>query len=228
MSNLSRVLAPLAISLIAMAAACNKQAAQPVPTPAPPAQLPTAEATAAPAAPAPPRAAVIEAAPATPSVAITGFKHDPAYDVFGYYMPAVETKFGKWTLSNISIGTPDDLAKYEKGDRDPPEYAPVLIEFFDESSPQVENELGGSEHTGQLRVLPAAYSIADGKVIFAGDDPQVGHVTFSGTLDVAAVKRASAAMASGGSAEDGPVLTGDLTVGDKIARHITFTWFGGD
>ena len=218
------IAAPMAM-LFALAA-CNQQASQPAPAPAP---IPAvAEATPPVAAPAAAPAAIAEAAPAQPEVAISGFKHDPATDAFGYYMPSAETKIGKWTLSNISIGTLDDFAKYEKGERDPPEYAPVLIEFYDESSPQVENENGGSEFTGQLRVLPTAYVVAGGKVQFAGDDPKLGHVTFSGALDVAGVKRAAGAMAETGGGGDAVVLKGDLTVGDKVIRGLQFTWFGGD
>lgn len=225
---MSRYFAVLtAFAFAATVAACNQQSAQPVRAPAP---APAVAETSPPpvTAPAPPPAPVAEAASTQPEVTVTGFKHDPANDMFGYYMPSAEVKIGKWTLSNIAIGTPSDFVKYEKGERDPPEYAPVLIEFYDDTSPQVENENGGSEFTGQRRVLPAAYSVADGKLQFAGDDPQLGHVTFSGTIDVAAVKRATAAMSETGGGGDSVVLKGDLTVGDKVLRNLQFTWFGGD
>jgi hypothetical protein len=44
-----------------------------------------------------------------------------------------------------------------------------------------------------------------------------------GTLNVAGVKAAQ----NGGSTEK-PVLKGDLTVGTKTLKNVTFTWFGGD
>ncbi len=90
----------------------------------------------------------------------------------------------------------------------------------------MENELGGSDYAHQARVLPTAYSVAGGRVEFAGDDKDLGHVTFSGALDIAAVKRAT--NAEGESAATDTVLTGDLTVGTTVLKNVTFTWFGGD
>jgi len=165
-------------------------------------------------------------APAPQPAASTGFKHDPKLDVFGYYIPTPELKIGKWMLTSLNIGTPQDFVDWEKGKRDPPEYAPLMIEFADVTSPQVQNELGGSNYSSQRRVLPTAYALAGNRLSFIGKDAVLGAVAFTGTLDPAAVKRATAAASE--STDTSIVLTGELTVGTRVIRHVKFTWFGGD
>lgn len=158
--------------------------------------------------------------------AVTGFHHDPKLDVFGYYIPEGEVKIGKWVLSSLDIGTPQDFIDYEKGKRDPPEYAPLMIEFNDVTSPQRENELGGMYYTNERRVLPTAYAIAGNRVSFVAKDAVLGNVIFTGILDIAAVKRATAA--AGQTSDTSIVLTGDLIVGSHVLKNLKFTWFGGD
>jgi hypothetical protein len=163
--------------------------------------------------------------PSTPP-SVTGFHHDARQDLFGYYMPDGEPKFGKWMVSSLNVGTPQDFIDYERGKRDPPEYAPLMIEFDDVTSPETTTEDGASVRSVQRRVLPTAYAIAGDHLVFAGNDAVLGTVTFSGRLDLAAVKRAQ--DAAGESTESITVLTGDLSVGGKVIRNVKFTWFGGD
>jgi hypothetical protein len=156
----------------------------------------------------------------------TGFKHDPRNDLNGYYIPSPDLKIGKWEVTDIALGTGDEFVAYEKGKRDPPEYAPFMIEFADTSSPQVTNELGGTNYSNQRRVLPTAYAISGNHVAFVGKDSQVGTVAFTGTLDLAAVKQAQAS--EGNYDATRIVLTGDLSVGGHVVKNLKFTWFGGD
>jgi hypothetical protein len=189
-----------------------------------PASGPESEPVSTPATP-----AAAPAAPVSEPIApagMSGFRHDASLDLFGYYMPEGEVKFGKWRLDTLHVGTLDDLAKYERGDRDPPQYAPVLIELADTTSPTATNELGGEYHTNQKRILPLAYEVSGTRIAFSGKDPELGDVRFEGTLDSAAVKRAAAAQAEG-AAGPGVVLTGRLSVGTET-RDVKFTWFGGD
>jgi hypothetical protein len=193
------------------------------PAPAAPAPAPAAPTSAA-AAPSP--AAPVAASPAAAQpAAITGYTHPEGQDLFGYYMPEGEVKFGKWAMSSLNIGTLEEMVKFEKGERDPPNYAPVNIEFDDVTSPQKENELGGTYYTNSRRVLPLAYLIDDKRLVFIGRDDELGEVRFEGHLDIPAVKRATAddTLTSRGAI----VLTGDLTVGSET-RKVRFTWFGGD
>lgn len=201
-------------------AACEKS-----PAPAPAAPPPAPEATATPPAPATtPEATAPQPGAQAPQV--TGFTHDANRDLFGYYIPEGEVKFGKWQFTVLSIATPQDFINYEKGQRDPPEYAPVLLEFDDVTSPEATNELGGTYRTNQRRVLPAAYLVSGDRVVFAGKDAELGDIWFEGKIDVKAVKRATAAQGQGPS-DTSIVLTGKLTIGSET-RDVKFTWFGGD
>ncbi len=154
---------------------------------------------------------------------LKGFASDKKQNLFGYYMPpSEEVRFGKFALRNISLGEPADFIKFETGKNDVKQYAPVMLEFDDVTSPKKHGEMG-EYYTNAPRVLPAAYRIAGNKIAFAGNDKQMGAVSFTGTLDHAAIKAAQA----GGSLE-ATVLTGDITVGGKTIRQVKFTWFGGD
>jgi hypothetical protein len=144
-------------------------------------------------------------------------------DLFGYYMPKGSPKFGKFALSNISLGGADEFKIYEHGKNTTPEYAPFMIEFNDVSSAKKTNEMGQPYYTNSARVLPMAYSITDKAVTFRGKEKQLGAASFTGTLDF---KKLKAAKAAGDS--NAIVLTGDLTVGKTTLKNLKFFWFGGD
>ncbi len=185
-------------------AACNRQAAQ---------HKAAAPVAAAPAAVAP---------PATPPPAATaGLHHAAGLDLFGYYSPQAELMVGNFKLRQINLGSAEEFEAYEKGQRISPNYAPVMLEFEDVSSPQKQTELGQTYHEASRRVLPDSYQITAGAISFHGHDEVLGEVAFEGRLDGAALARVRA----GGPEE--PVLSGVVTVmRQKLTR--AFVWFGGD
>lgn len=144
-------------------------------------------------------------------------------DLFGYYMPKGDPKFGKFALSNISLGGADEFALYERGKKDPPQYAPFMIEFNDTSSAKKTNQAGQPYYANSARVLPDGYSITSSTVTFRGHEKQLGNVTFVGRLDFDRLRKAKAA----GDSQD-IVLTGTLTVGKTTLKNLKFFWFGGD
>jgi len=155
--------------------------------------------------------------------AVGAFASAKGADLFGYYMPKGNPKFGKFALSNISLGDSDEFVAYEKGKRNPPEYAPFMIEFNDTASAKKTNELGQPYYTNSARVLPSSYAIGASAVDFRGHEKQVGDVVFHGHLDFTVLKKVKAA----GDSQD-IVLTGDLTVGKTTIKNLNFFWFGGD
>lgn len=199
-----RSLVPTLILVAALSlAACNRQAQAPK-TPA-----------AKPAAVAP--AQVQPPAPA----AAQGYRHAAGLDQFGYYFPKSDVMFGNFKLRQLNLGSAEEFEAYEKGQRISPNYAPVMLEFDDVTSPQKENALGQTYHEVSRRVLPDAYEVTATTIRFHGHDEVLGDVAFEGRLDAAALARVRA-----GGAEE-PVLTGVVTAMRQRLNRV-FVWFGGD
>lgn len=165
---------------------------------------------------------VVSAALAGP---LKGFTHDNTQELFGYYMPKTEIRSGKFRLDTFSIGTLEELKAYESGKDRMATYAPVMFAFQDIASKPLKNEMGDTYYANEPRVLPVAYRIKGNTIAFMGRDPQVGTVTFAGTIDLKALK----AAADGGTlSTDKVIIKGDLTVAGKLYKGVEFTWFGGD
>lgn len=183
--------------------ACNRQAQ----TPKSPAAKPVAVAPAAPQPSGPPAA--------------RGFHHAAGLDLFGYYFPKADVMVGTFKLRQLNLGSAEEFEAYEKGQRISPNYAPVMLEFDDVTSPQKQNELGQTYHEVSRRVLPDAYEVTAATIRFHGHDDVLGEVVFEGRLDAAALGRVRA-----GGAEE-PVLTGVITAMRQRLNRV-FVWFGGD
>jgi hypothetical protein len=156
---------------------------------------------------------------------LKGFSHDNTQDIFGYYLPKAEIKSGKFRLETFSIGTLDELKSWETGKERLTTYAPVMFSFQDLSSKPLKNEMGDTYYANEPRVLPSAYRIKGNTIAFLGTDRQVGAVSFSGTIDLKALK---AAMDGGTLTTDKVIIKGDLTIAGKSYKGVSFTWFGGD
>ena len=159
------------------------------------------------------------AAPATP--AAPAFSHALTVDASGYFMPVTAPSFGKWTLRDIAVGQATDFAAWEQGNRSST-YAPIMIEFQDENSPMVQNELG-EVRSGQARVLPTTYFVTDTAVSFTGTSPELGEVKFDGVLNADAL-----ATARRNLGDEGAVLTGSLTANGTTVGMVSLRWWAGD
>jgi hypothetical protein len=201
----------LAVAALALAA-CNQKAAEPK-SGADTVNLPPAVASTA-----------VPASAQAPTP-LTGFTHEKGADLFGYYLPPKDVKVGNWQLTVFSIGAEEDFARWEAGQQRIPNYAPVMLEFEDVTSPTTTNEMGQQVHTRSVRVLPSGYAISGAKLSFSGQDPAIGPVAFSGVIDLAALKASKAEGPNGGPAT---ILKGDLKVGASSFNGQAFTWFGGD
>lgn len=155
-----------------------------------------------------------------------GFKRDKSEDLYGLYIPAADVQIGKFVLDEFAIGPPSDFENFETGRLRGKPYAPLMFEFSDVTSGEMQSETG-AHYANAPRVLPDAYRLAGNTVRFSGTDRQLGTIVFSGTLDVAGIKAAQAGQATGTGA-DKRVLKGDLSVGKKTFKNVTFTWSGGD
>jgi len=161
---------------------------------------------------------------AAPAPTSSKFVHARGLDMFGYYMPTSETRVGRFKLENISLGSPADFAKWERGQRSRT-YAPVMVVVSDLKSPKRTNELGQEFHTVQIRVLPESYRVEPGYFEFTGHDARLGRVVISGAFDAKALARARRAGPNGGQAT---VITGGMEFAGERIRNISFFWFAGD
>lgn len=168
-----------------------------------------------------PKEAAPAAEPAAAPAAAPAFSHALTVDASGYYMPVTAPTFGKWTLRDIAMGQRTDFAAWEQGNRSST-YAPIMIEFQDENSPMVQNELGEAR-SGQARVLPTTYSVTDTAVSFTGASPELGEVKFEGVLNPDAL-----ATSRRNLGEEGAVLTGSLTANGIAVGMVNMRWWAGD
>ncbi len=155
--------------------------------------------------------------------ALSGFTHNIQSDLSGFYMPVTSVVVGKYRLDHLFIAQSGEFGNWEKGQTSET-FGPVMFVFDDTSSPKVANELGGEGHTVTLRVLPTAYAVTDGAVRFLGTSPELGEVSFEGTLDAGALATARRNL----GASETPVLTGMLWVGGKPFETQQFGWWVGD
>lgn len=162
--------------------------------------------------------------------AITGFSHDNKTELFGYFLPPDGTKVGHFVLHDLAIGQLDDMKKWESGKDRSDVYAPVMFQFTDLTSKMTKNEESGEMEHQDVRVLPSAYRIKGNSIAFIGASKEIGTVVFTGTLDTKRVIALNANVASENPKQlpDGGVLKGDLTIGGKAFRNMSFSWFGGD
>ncbi|MFN4297746.1 MAG: hypothetical protein ACK4FB_12995 [Brevundimonas sp.] len=154
---------------------------------------------------------------------LSGFRHDLSQDVSGYYMPATPAEVGTWRLRSISVLSQDDMDAWEGGQQGEL-YGPIMIEFDNVTSPTGVNELGQEYYSQTARVLPEAYDVTDTRVRFRGRSPEVGIVTLDAELDGDALGLARRDLGS----SEGPVLTGTLTVGERVFEGQQFRWWMGD
>ena len=168
-------------------------------------------------------AAASRAAPAT----LTGFSHDKALDVFGYYQPVSPIKVGTLQLSHLHVGQLSDLDAWEARGGPEPDipYGPVMLEFADVTDPAVAHEAVDRDPNTTFRVLPTAYRVDADELRLAGRHERLGEVSFAGKLDSAAVRRAATPEGLPG---DTVVLRGTLTAGGQRFENAAFTWYGGD
>ena len=166
--------------------------------------------------------------------AMSGFSRDATADLQGYYIPlwnaetGVSAKYraGNFVLNNLAISTKTELAAFEKsGSSGIENYAPVMLEFDDVTSPTGENELGQTYYETTERILPDAYAITTDTLTFKGTGPTLGTVTFTGKADPKDIKAARNAPAH---ISKGAVLTGTLTVGDTVIENVELMWYGGE
>lgn len=168
---------------------------------------------------APPPAPAEPAAPAAP----TGYEHEAGFDAAGYYRTETPVQSGNFKLAQIAVGAPSDFQQWEAGEREAV-FGPILMQFDDVTSPKGTNEMGGEHHTVSIRVLPAAYRMGPGQVVFQAKDDKVGEILFDGAFDTAALAQAKA----NGNSDGKPVLTGSLQIGQERIRNISFSYWAGD
>jgi hypothetical protein len=159
----------------------------------------------------------------TETDSLSGFSHQISQDVSGYYMPATPVEVGTWRLTSISVLPQSDMDAWEGGEQGDV-YGPVMIEFDDTASPTGVNEMGREYHTVTARVLPQAYEVSDTRVRFRGRSPELGVVTLDAALDGDELGEARRNL----GASEGAVLTGTLTVGERVFEGQQFRWWMGD
>lgn len=156
------------------------------------------------------------AAPAPPA-----FASSLTDDISGYYLPAQEIRAGKWRVKALFVGQTRDFADWEAGRR-METFAPVMVELEDASSPLTATELG-DVRSGQIRVPPTRYQVADDRIVFEGRADGIGEVRFDGRLDQEALATSRRNLGA-----EAPVLTGALQVGDRHFGGVRLRWWAGD
>ncbi len=155
------------------------------------------------------------------SLPLKGFVSSAKADLFGYYMPAHETRVGKFKLIMVALGAREDFAEFQAGKNRTGKWAPVMLVFAPLDSQPQPGEEGGVYWPNSFRVLPSAYRVTNTTIAFVGNDKALGSVSFNATIDAAAL----ASEKKNGAGKT--VMAGDLVAGAK-SQHVTFTWFGGD
>lgn len=150
-----------------------------------------------------------------------GFSNDIEDDVSGFYMPTTEVRQGDWRLDNVFLGQMQDFAAWEGGTREG-QFAPVMLEFVDETSPVVQTELG-EVRTGRVRVLPRFYSVENGMLRFVGVSDELGVVQLDAQLNDEALATARRNLGA-----EGAVLNGTLSLGQAAPQAVGFRWWAGD
>jgi hypothetical protein len=153
--------------------------------------------------------------------AAAAFSHDLSLDASGYYLALDPVVVGDWRLHHLFVGQAQEFDAWEGGRRDAA-FGPVMIEFEDQASPMIANELGEAR-AGRSRVLPTTYRVDDRTVRFEGVSRALGPVSFEGRLNA---DRLEAARRSLG--DDGVVLAGTLKVGERTFDGVRFRWWAGD
>jgi hypothetical protein len=156
-----------------------------------------------------------------PPPAASAFSYASTGDLSGYYMPASEVRFGKWSFDHLFVGQAAEFRSWTAGDRGAT-FAPVMLVFEDVASPVVQTELGEARGV-TARVLPTRYAVSDERVQFEGTSPELGRVSFDGRLDPGAL-----ATSRRNLGDEGVVLTGALTAGDQTVRDVRLRWWMGD
>ena len=163
-------------------------------------------------------------APVAPAIEVpAGFRHEAGFAATGYYMPARTIQVGNYQLSNITLGSPSDFTEWEGGRR-AGEFGPVMVQFDDVSSPMQANEMGGENHSVNVRVLPTAYTVDSHTLAFAGAAAGVGPVVVQVRFDQEALHHAL----DGGEGASTPVAHGVLMVAGRRFENVSFTYFAGD
>ena len=150
-----------------------------------------------------------------------GFSNDLSTDVSGYYRPTTEVRQGTWRLDHVFLGQTQDFAAWENGAREG-RFAPVMLEFVDESSPTVQTE-SGEIHIGRVRVLPRFYSLDKGMLRFVGVSDELGIVQLDAQLNAEAL-----ATARRNLGDEGAVLNGTLSLAQAAPQAVGFRWWAGD
>lgn len=158
-----------------------------------------------------------------PALPLKGFTSDKSHDYFGYYLPASPVQKGSWSVRNLFVGGKDDLKSFESGKADKA-FAGVMVELEDVTSPLKTGEDGNPYHSRQIRVLPTAYGVGNGRLRFTGTDKTLGAITFEGSFAADFFKKPTADVPH---PDDHPILSGKLTIGGKV-YNAKFNWFGGD
>lgn len=143
------------------------------------------------------------------SAADAAFTHDIGDDLSGYYRPVSAVTAGDYRLTHLFLGQAADFEAWEDGSKSRA-HGPVMIEFANASGTSV-------------RVLPKAYAVSARQVRFAGSHPDLGEVSFEGSLDAGAL-----ATAKRNLGDEAPVLSGTLRVGGRSFGQQKFRWYGGD
>lgn len=146
-----------------------------------------------------------ETGPGAPA-ALAGYSHRFETDVSGYFVPISEVRAGDRRLVHLFLAHERAFRAWEDGDR-AAGAVPVTFVFEDGS-----------------RVVPDAYSATDGAVRVSGRHPQLGGVSFEGTLDAGVLAESRRAL--GG--DRAPVLTGALRIGGRTYENQGFSWWSGD
>lgn len=142
-------------------------------------------------------------------------------DVSGYYLPADDMGVNGWAFHHLFLGQAADFEVWEAGQRSAT-FAPIMIEFEDRNSPMVQTELGESR-SGRDRVLPTSYSVTGDRVRFEGRSEKLGVIRFDGRLDAGGLAEAKRNLG-----DETPVLTGTLSVGDRMNFGVRLRWWAGD
>ncbi|HST90847.1 MAG TPA: hypothetical protein VLJ13_01460 [Brevundimonas sp.] len=162
----------------------------------------------------------VEPADAPAAPAARAFSYAATSDVSGFYVPVSPVIIGTWKLNHIFVSQGADFEGFTEVNET--RFAPITLEFADETSPMVDTETGESRGNTP-RVEPTRYVVSDDRIVFEGSQPELGAVRFEGRIDQGAL-----ATSRRNLGDEGVVVTGTLTLAGQTVNDVKLHWWMGD
>lgn len=145
------------------------------------------------------------------------------FDLSGYYWPNPRIVIGRYRLTHIWLGDPEQFAAWRR--RPETVAPPIQLIFEDPVSPMTGQDPGGPVLAGRLRVTPDSFALHEGHVSFRAKEAHFGLIEFDGDVNVDGVYGTRVTTSVPGTPR--PMMYGRLRIGDQTFERAGFNWYEG-